>query len=465
MNEETMELKEDRSTNGMFEGPVLPLLVKLSLPILAGMFFQLLYNIVDTFFVSRIDLANPAYVGGVGLIFPLVFLFIALGNGMMIGTSSLVARAIGEKNHKILDRTAESGLVIGMILTVVTIGVILLWGEDLVQRMGAEGEYYTHGYNYLMYLMPAALFIFMGNVFIGILQGEGLMKHVMNSMILGTVVNIILDPVFIFLLKLDVRGAALATVLGQAASFVYVLGVFLKNRSTIRVEWKIRNISREIMGKIISIGLPQSMAMILMAVSFMFFNRLVVSIDPLALTAFSLFGRFEQIVLMPAFALGAAVITIVGQNAGRGNFDRCGRVMKTAWKTGILTVLVLALGMIAAARYIYPVFSEIPAVVDYAVRQTWTLELFYVFALVGILNRNFFQGIGYPVPAFILTLLRTIMISLPASYILVLVFGMGIEGVWWGLNIGGVLSACCSLVWVRIFLDRLKKGTMEIRRV
>jgi putative MATE family efflux protein len=460
----SIEKAEIPDEEPMFSGPIRPLLIRLSLPILAGMFFQLLYNIVDTWFVSRIDLTDPSYVGGVGLIFPLIFLFIALGNGIMVGVSSLVARAIGEKNSSVLDRTAESGLFIALVITILSTSVAFIFGKPIVQLMGAQGDYFVHGYNYLLYVTPAALFIFFGSVFIGILQGEGLMKHVMNGMILGTVINIILDPVLIFILEMDVRGAAIATVIGQIASFIYVLSVFLKNRSSIRIEWKLSNISSEIMKKIILIGLPQSMGMMLMAVSFFFFNHLVVSIDPLALTAFSLFGRFEQLVLMPAFALSAAVVTIVGQNAGRGLYDRTWKVMTQAYIWGMIVVLALAVSMILAAKSIYPLFSNIPEVIDYAVRQTYTLELFYIFALVGIVNRSFFQAIGHPLPALFLTLLRTILLSLPISYLYVLSFDMGIEGVWWGLNTASILTLMVSIPWVNITVKRLKKGTFKVQK-
>lgn len=454
---------EPLGNEDMFSGAMTPLLFRLSLPILAGMFFQLLYNIVDTWFVSRIDLSDPSYVGGVGLIFPLIFLFIALGNGLMVGVSSLVARAIGEGNKDVLNKTAESGLIISAFLTILCFGVLILFAAPVVRAVGASGDYFTHGYNYLIYVAPAAIFIFFGNVFIGILQGEGMMKPVMIGMILGTVVNIILDPVFIFILNMDVRGAGLATVIGQVASFVYILGVFLKNKSSIRIEWKIKNISKDIIGRIVMIGLPQSMGMILMAISFFFFNHLVISVDPLALTAFSLFGRFEQLVLMPAFALGAAVVTIVGQNAGRGLYDRAWEALKKSYEWGILVVVVLASAMMLAARFIYPLFSSIPEVVDYAVRQTYTLELFYVFALVGIVNRSFFQAVGHPLPAFLLTLLRTILFSLPLSYLFVLVFNMGVEGVWWGLNVGSVLTVMISVPWVKYTVSRLKAGTYHVQ--
>jgi len=450
---------------GMFQGPVLPVLVKLSVPILFGMLFQILYNVVDTLWVSRIDLNDPSYVGGTGLIFPVVFFVIALGNGLSVGISSLVARAIGEKNREVLNRTAESGLVIALVLSAVSVLVMVFFGETFVRAMGAEGDYFVHGRDYLYYLVPTAVLMFLGNVFFGILQGEGLMKNVMVAMIIGTVANIALDPVFIFLLDMDVRGAAIATGLGQLLSVLYVLRIFVRGKTLVPVRWSLKNVEADLIRKIIVIGFPQALGMIIMSVAMILLNKLVIRVDVLALTAFSLCGRMEQLVLMPAFALGAAIITIVGQNSGRGNFDRVGLVVKSGYVTGMVSVFVLATLMILLARLIFSQFSGIPAVVDYAVHQTYVLEYTYLFALVGILNRSFFQAIGYPLPALFLTLLRVLIISIPAAYIYVDLFHTGIWGVWAGLGTGSLVSSVISYTWVNRMVRDLKSGKRQIRHV
>jgi Na+-driven multidrug efflux pump len=130
---------------GMFDGPILKLLVKLSFPIFFGMVFQILYNIVDTIWISRIDLNDPSYVGGVGIVFPIIFLIIALASGLMVGTSSLVARSIGEKNRYALDRTAESGLFIGLVLAALFLAFGYIFDKKLLRLLGAEGDYFIHG--------------------------------------------------------------------------------------------------------------------------------------------------------------------------------------------------------------------------------------------------------------------------------------------------------------------------------
>jgi len=454
-----------KEISGMFEGPIRPLLLKLSIPMFAGMIVQVVYNVTDTFWVARIDLADPSYMGGTAIVFPLIFFFMAIGNGLSVGISSLVARAIGERNTKILSTTAESGLFISIILSIITLAIALPFSEQILSSLGAQGDYYIHGLDYLKYIIPAGPVIFIMYVFMGILQGEGLMKYVMISMVIGTGLNIILDPIFIFLLDMDVKGAALATVIAESVATIYVVTVFLRNKSSIKIEWSASNIKGKTMKEIASIGLPQSFAMIIMSLSFFIFNRIVISIDELALTAFALCGRFEQIMLMPGFAIGAAIVTSVGQNAGRNRFDRVRMTMKEAWKLGLISVGVLTAIMVGFAPWIFKPFTNVDKVLWYAVTQYRVLGISYLCALIGITGRSFFQAIGYPMPALFLTLLRLILIAIPVMLLLINVFHLGIWGVWIGLATGSIASMFVSIFWVNRNINRLESGKMEIHKV
>ncbi len=451
------------SIPGIFEGPIRPVLIKLSLPIFLGMIVQVIYNVTDTFWVARIDLTDPSYMGGTAIVFPLIFFFMALGNGLQVGISSLVARAIGENNSKILSTTAESGLLIGFLVSIFALGITLPFSSQILIALGAKGDYYTHGLEYFKFIIPAGPIIFLSVIFSGILQGEGLMKYVMNSMIIGTVLNIILDPIFIFLLNMDVRGAALATVIAQAAAMIYIVTVFVRNKSSIKIDWSISNIKIKTMKNIMVIGLPQSFALIIMSLSFFIFNRIVIEIDELALTAFALCGRFEQIMLMPAFALGAAVVTIVGQNSGRGNFERIRKTMNEAWLLGLITVGILTGIMVVFAPWIFKPFTNVEKVLWYAVMQYRILGVSYLTALIGITGRSFFQAIGYPLPALFLTLLRLILIALPVMYVLVYVFNLGMFGVWIGLGVASITSMFVAYFWVGRTINRLESGEITIR--
>lgn len=460
-----MNDKNVKEIPGMFEGAIRPLLLKLSIPMFAGMMVQVVYNVTDTFWVARIDLADPSYMGGTAIVFPLIFFFMAIGNGLSVGISSLVARAIGERNTKILSTTAESGLFISAILSILTLTIALPFSEEILQALGARGDYFTHGLDYLQYIIPAGPVIFVMYIFIGILQGEGLMKYVMNSMLIGTVINIILDPILIFALNMDVKGAALATVIAETVASIYVVTIFIRKKSSINIEWSISNIRKKTMKEIVAIGLPQSFAMIIMSLSFFIFNKIVIDIDEIALTAFALCGRFEQIMLMPAFAIGAAIVTIVGQNSGRNQFDRVWLVMKEAWKIGLLSVGILTAIMVGFAPWIFRPFTDVDKVLWYAVTQYRILSISYLGALIGITGRSFFQAIGYPLPALFITLLRLLLISLPVMILLIYVLDFGMYGVWLGLATGSFISMFVSLFWVKRSIKRLKSGSMEFHKV
>ena len=457
MDRQEESIFSKKEIKGMFDGPILRLLTRLSLPIFAGMVFQLLYNITDTIWISRIDITDPSYVGGTGIIFPILFFAMAIGHGILIGVSSLVARAIGARNREVLSKTAESGLVIAIIVSVFVVAFCYIFAPAIVKTLGATGDYYTHALEYFLFIIPAALLMFVGNVFFGIIQGEGLMEKLMKAMIIGTVTNIVLDPVFIFLLGMKVKGAAVATDIAQIVSLGYAVSIFLRKKALVQIDWSIKNVDFGIIRQIIAIGLPQAAGQIMMSVSFLIFNRVVISIDPHALTAFSLCGRFDMIVLTPIFAISSALITMIGQNYGRGNFER----LKSIWWVGIgsaaIVVTAIAAIMVIIAPFIYPFFSDVGNVVLYAVTQTRIIEFTFLFAAMGILARSTFQAMGYPWPAFVIPVLRLVVIAIPAVYLYVYVLGLGMYGVWFGIITGNGVSAAISMLWVNRTLNVLPR--------
>ena len=135
----------------MYEGPIIGLIFKLATPVFIGIFFQLLYSIVDTIWVSRIDLNDPSYVGGIGIIFPLIFLTIAISSGILIGVGSLVARSIGKKDYASVNRAAESGLLIGTALSLIFLILGYTFDEQLIEALGGKGDYFTHALEYFKF--------------------------------------------------------------------------------------------------------------------------------------------------------------------------------------------------------------------------------------------------------------------------------------------------------------------------
>jgi len=465
MEAEQVPRAKGKEIPGMFEGSIVKLLIKLALPIAAGMLFQMIYNVVDAVFISLIDKSDPSYFGATGIVFPIVFLAIAVSNGLSVGTSSMVARAIGENNHDVLDKTAESGMIISAILSIIFLVGTYVFDDNLIRLLGATGDYAVHGKEYLQYIVPGVVVMFIGNILFGVLQGEGLMKYMMWGMIIGTVGNIILDPIFIFLLDMKVKGAALATVIAQLGSVIFVVTLFVQKKTRVPIHWEFKNISIPVMKEIITVGFPQALSMILMSFTFLIYNRVIISIDELALTAFALYGRFEQLLFIPVFAIGSALVTIVGQNSGRGNLERCEESWKKSLLIGTGSVVVLAGLFVLFSPLMFKSLSDIPEVVDYAVRESQVLAFSMLFAVLGVYARSIYQAIGHPLPALLLSLLRLIILGIPAVLLFVYVFDWGVYGVWFGIVAGNGLAGIVSFLMVTKTFKRIREGEFVIKSI
>jgi putative MATE family efflux protein len=447
-----------REIPGIFDGPILKVLTRITLPIFCGMVFQIIYAIVNIIWVSRIDLEDPAYVGGVGLIFPILVFAIAISSGVLIGVGSLVARSIGENNHQALSRVAESGFFITGLLSAAVITLGYVFDEQLVNMLGAKGEYYVHAIDFFRSIIPVAGLMFMGNVLLGILLGEGRTPVVMLAMIITTVANVILDPVFIFILKLGVKGAGLAIVVSQVITAAYLLPVFLRNKSSVGIEWRLANIDFGVMKKIIAVGFPHAAGQIVMAVSVLVLNRITLGIDKFALTAYSVCARFDQMLVVPVMAVGSGLITMMGQNFGRGKFSRVKAIWRTGSLAGVAVSALPAVLLFVFAPRIVPFFTTVEEVARFGVRQMRTVELSFVLGAVAIVGTSSFQAIARPLPGLAVTTVRLAAVTIPLAYLLVRILDLGMYGVWFGVIAGNIVSAIVGFLWVRSDLTRLQRG-------
>ena len=449
----------------MFEGPVLPLLVKLALPMFVAQVVQIIYNLTDTFWVGRIDLSDPGIVGGVGLIIPIIFMAMAITQGLLTGSSALVARAIGSDDTKAISNVAESGLFIALMATILMTVPIYLFAPAIIRAMGAEGSYYDTGLTYLYWVLPTAGLAFATSILNGILQGEGLMKHVMISLLIGPIINLFLDPLLIFGFHLGIKGAAIATVVGQLLGLIYTVSVFIRKIPYVQPDWHIHKVSTKTMKSIISIGAPQFFSFMIMAVSVMLINRIIISLDPYAMTAMQLWQKVDHILFAPILALSAALVTVVGQNAGRGNILRIRTVFRVGVGLAASVFLVLATPVVIFAPWIYPLFTNVESVITYAVRQTRIVEFTAIVACSGMLARATFQALGAIVPAFFLTALRLLILIIPFILLYVYIFDLGVPGIWYGMITGNIITGFVSFFWMESYLGKLIRGEKQLRKI
>ncbi len=444
-------------------GPIAPTLVFLSLPVLAGQAFNLLYNLVDTYFIALIDRDDPWLVGSTGLVWPLFFIFLATSFGITGGVSSLVARAIGAGKSDDLDKTAESGLFLALIASAIILILMYPLASPLLRLFGGSGPILEYGLSYLYWLLPTVPFMLLSAVFTGILQGEGRTKHMMAAMMIGTVANIILDPLFIFAFRMGIAGAGLATAIANAAGLGYLVIVFLKTQSKVKIHWKASSVSLPVAGEILRVGVPQSLMNFLASISFIFYNRIMISIDPLILTAFTLYSRLEQIALIPIWSISSALAAIAGQAAGAGDLKRMRASSRTASMVGLGVSGCLFLIYAFSSRALFGFFQSDPGVLSLTgIIVPWMATASFVSIPIFMVS-TIMSASGFANRSLFLTLARIYGLNLPACVFGVYVLGGGLPAAMASVCGSAFLALALTLIVQRVFFARLQEGKLSVR--
>jgi putative MATE family efflux protein len=443
---------------GMFDGPILPLTVKIGMPILIGNAMQFCYALIDTIFISRIDPSSTAIISGTGLMFPLFFVFMAISQSISIGVASLVGRLIGANDHDKSGHIMPSAAAISF-----AIGIPALVGGYLFDHYflhilaGSQlsEEAIEYGHRFFNYFLPGLSIMLVGSVFIGILQGEGHTSTIARAMVVSTLLNIILDPILIFGFKMGVAGAGLATSISILSSALLMFIAFLRDKSSFPLSFNIFKSQWNLMAEIIRIGFPTFLSMGALAISFMVLNKVVSAIDQTSMNAWTLVGRMDQIVLIPSFAVAGAALTMIAQNYGRKNFYRVGKIYRRTMLFGMLMVFAAAIVYAAAAPLFFRLFSDVKEVVSLATIQVRTLSFTFIGLSAAIVSASTFQALGRPFPALFLAIIRMGLISIPLALILVFGLHMKIAGVFIAVGTGNLCALPLAYLWVRKTIKKL----------
>jgi putative MATE family efflux protein len=444
---------------GMFDGPIVPLIVKIGMPILIGNVMQFCYALIDTIFISRIDPSSTAIISGTGLMFPLFFIAMAVNQSLSVGIGSLVGRMIGAG-----DREQASHIMPSAALISFGIGIPALIGGyifahhflHILAGSRLSEEALNFGLSFFNYLLPGLFMMLVGSVFIGTLQGEGHTSTIARAMVLSTVLNIILDPIFIFWLKMGVAGAGLATSISILCAVGLLFISFLRDKSSFPFSFNIFKARWNIVEQIVHIGFPNFLSMGALAISFMVFNKVVSAIGQTEMNAWTLVGRMDQLVLIPSFAVSGAALTMIAQNFGRKNLSRVGKIYRRTVIFGMLMVLATATAYVIAAPWFFRLFSNVNEVVSLAAIQVRALSFTFVGLCAAIVSASTFQAIGKPVPALFLAIIRMGLIAIPLALVLVFTFHLKIAGVFIALGMGNLCALPIAYFWVQSSLKKLQ---------
>ncbi len=444
----------------ILEGPILKTLLRLAVPTIIAFVFHTGFNFVDRFFVSRL---GELQFGALGMAFTVQMTLIAVGAGMEIGTGSLIARLIGAKKFKEANRAADQALLLIIICAVAATGGGLLLIRSVFHILGASAQMLPFILSYIRIILVGAFFQFFAMMGGGILRGEGDMMTPMKAMVTSNVTNLLLDPLLIFGLgpfpALGVQGAALATVTARMVSCVMIGRAFLAHKNIVKPAFKIFQLHPALIKGILSVGGPAALGHLLhpLGMSAMFF--LLKPYGDASKAALTMGLTYQQVAILPIIGIGAASLTMTGQNFGAKNMGRVHSLMfrSVGFAVGVLSCVMLV--FIGFRGSFVRVFSDSPAVI--AIGKNLLLVASLGLPAIGsrLIHANVFQGLGMGMRALLLNLSQMLCFSLPLAWMFSRLYGL--NGIWWGMTTGMYIAAVIGFLWMEVTLKKIMRHKEE----
>ena len=419
----------------------------LAVPMMAGFTAHALYIIVDTAFIGQLGPMALAAVTFVGALF---FTAIALGIGFATGVTATVANAVGARDIDRAGLLASNALGLGLMIGLGFAVFGLTFGQKIIPMLGAEGESASLAWDYFQILCVAMPFTFVSMAIRAVLTGEGDAKTPMTVVIISTVLNGVLDPIFIFTLDFGIRGAAIATFIAQLFSlttFVYI--AFIKKRSLVRFHLPSMMPRWSLIGPIVKIGLPSATGQLVMAIGSGLINRLLAVFGQTAVAGYGAGSKVDMIVALPVLGLASATVGVVGMFSGADRFDLVRRTTLYTYKWVLTFSLVLGLLAFLSSDLIIGMFTKDPNSIH--IGKTYLRYMLFAYPLMafGMTSGRILQGLGFGMPSLIITLVRVLLIGVTAAYVAVLFFHAPVESVWISMIGGGLVANVLSIYWIR----------------
>lgn len=445
-----------RQENKMGVMPIPKLLITMSLPMIASMLVQALYNIVDSMFVAQL---NENALTAVSLAFPIQNLMIAVAAGTGVGINALLSRSLGEKQFDTANTIARNGILLGVLSSLV-FAIAGIFGSRLFFEIQTEdAQIIEYGTQYMSVITIASIGIFLQITFERLMQSTGKTIFNMITQGLGAIINIILDPILIFgwfgLPAMGVTGAAVATVIGQiiAAS----LGIFFnwKYNKEIHVSFKGFKPCRKTIGNIYKIGVPSIIMQSIGSLTTFGMNNILLMFSSTAATVFGVYFKLQSFIFMPVFGLTNGMIPIVAYNYGARNKKR---IYQTFKLSVVMAVSIMAVGVV--------IFQTIPAtllglfeasdhMLAIGVPALRAISLSFVFAGFCIICSASFQALGNGVYSMLMSFARQIIVILPVAFIFAKLIGL--DAVWYSYPIAEIVAVVMSIFMLKRIIDKKLK--------
>jgi len=446
MEEKTSSAAPQENKMGVL--PVGPLLFNMAVPMMISMLFQALYNIVDSIFVGM--LSQDAF-NAVSLAFPLQSLCIAVGTGTGVGMNALLSRSLGQKKYDLVNRTANTGIFLYLCSGLLFALVALSFAPTFFRMQTANEAIIGHGTAYIYICLGGSVCLFMQICLERLLQATGRTGLSMACQIVGAVTNIIMDPILIFGLfgmpRMEVAGAALATVMGQLLATL--TGVVLNLKYNPEISIRIREIrfNRQIAGEIYRIGIPSIIMQSIGSVMTFCMNRILIAFTEAAVAVLGAYFKLQSFIFMPIFGLNNGIVPIVAYNFGAARMDRVKKAVKLGIATAVSIMVVGVILMETIPGVLLGMFTPSEEMLRLGTVALRIIAIHFPLAGFCIVAGSACQALGKPIYSLINSICRQLVVLLPSAWLLAQTGNLSL--VWFAFPISEVVSLILSAFFLR----------------
>ena len=447
---------EQTKENKMGVVPVNRLLITMSLPMMASMLVQALYNVVDSIFVSRI---NENALTAVSLAFPIQTLMVAVAGGTCVGINAILSKALGEKKLDTVNKTAGSGITLMAVSYVIFLLVGLFGAKAFYLSQTDDAQIIQYGYEYLTVVCCLSFGMFVQFVFDRLLQSTGKTLYIMFTQGTGAIINIILDPILIFgwfgMPQMGVQGAAVATVIGQIVAGVMSFCFNITKNDEVQLTLQTLRPDKEIVKQIYRVGVPSMVMQAIGSVMTYGMNRILITFTSTATAVFGVYFKLQSFIFMPIFGMNNGLVPILAYNYGAGRKDRFIKALKCGIAYAIAIMVIGLIIFQTVPDMLLKLFDASDDMLHIGVAALKTISYSYLFAGFCIVCGTTFQALGRAGYSMVVSIARQLVVLLPAAYLLSL--SGNVNYVWWAFPIAELMS----LLMTVIFMLRINKQVIQ----
>lgn len=445
----------ENSENKLGTMSIPKLLFQVSFPIVVSMFIQSMYNLVDSYYIGKI---NEDAFTAISIAFPIQNIMIGIAVGTGVGMNSLISRYLGEKNYEKSNRTAETGLALAIIYGIILLILSRFLPRPFLSAQTTDENIIAYGIEYLQIVMGFSMGVFIQIFLERTLQSTGRSIFTMLTQLIGAVLNIILDPIFIFgyfgLPAMGVKGAAIATVMGQIIGALF--GCFFEYKFNEEITIKKPVLDLDIVKGIYVVGVPSMITITIQSFTIYVLNKMLSAISTSAIAALGAYFKVQSFVFMPIFGVNNGLVPIVAYNYGAKNKERIIKAIKLAFITVTFMMIFVSAIIMIFPREILGIFSAGDKMLEIGIPMLRICALSYIFAGISIVGTAVFQAFGNGILTLFDSILRQIIVLLPVAYIAVKFFT--VNEIWWGY----VIAEFASTLFVIYLMNTFVRKKLEL---